>query len=359
MARTCPAGRLISSMASREAVAQHVQRLGVGMLDQVRQVADIGHRALVAFLHQLGLPRRLGLRAFGGGQLAHVLGQLRHRLLHDFHVAAGHGLRALQRQAIGVGQHLHVAAVRGQQGGTVRDHRRKAHFGEAAGHLGQQCGWVHRQLGRVVVSLSVHAELRLARAGDGSKQACCIGRQDASYATATPVSGAADGCGAWQLPPPASGSGNGLGPGSGAAGQRQPAPPSARRATGRGPARPWCRTGRGSHRSARRAVRRAIPPPCPAAAAPRAAGGRHAGGVQHPRHAAARWHPPGQARWPGSAGSPAQQCQHAGAVVLQGIEPAHHHIEQPLPRRAALERIRQRLRVGQAAKPQQDGARIR
>ena len=56
-------------------------------------------------------------------------------------------------------------------------------------------------------------------------------------------------------------------------------------------------------------------------------------------------------------GQMAQQGQHALAMLLQGVEPAHHQVEQPLARGAYLFRIGQGERVRLTAEGEQDGTR--
>ena len=50
----------------------------------------------------------------------------------------------------------------------------------------------------------------------------------------------------------------------------------------------------------------------------------------------------------------AQQREDTSAMMLQGIEPAHDHVEQPLARRASLLGIGQRKRGGRPAEAEQD-----
>jgi len=122
----------------RKARVQHRQRLAIGALDQVGQLLHVADGAFIGDLQQLGLLGDLRLGRFWRRQLLHCLCHFLHRLLQDFHVTLGDGLRAFERHAVRVRQHFHVLAVRGHHALHV-EHGGHLHFAEHLrkfGHLG-------------------------------------------------------------------------------------------------------------------------------------------------------------------------------------------------------------------------------
>src|SRR3712207_6183582 len=107
----------------REALVEERQGFRVGLLDQVRDLAHVGHGALVGGLQHLGLLGRARLRVLGAGHRLHGLGHLGRGLLQDLHVPPRDRLRALQRHLVGGGQRLEVSALGGGELLHVREPR--------------------------------------------------------------------------------------------------------------------------------------------------------------------------------------------------------------------------------------------
>ena len=92
------------------------------------------------------------------------------------------------------------------------------------------------------------------------------------------------------------------------------------------------------------------------ASTPRSPSVRHAGGLQHPAHAAMGG--AAQQQRGGRLGRQRhQQHDQSGAMCLHGIDPAHEQIEQPVAHRPLRRRLGQRLLVGMPPPAQQDRPR--